>query len=339
MAAKTTHAPTGVVTSATPVFESPVHTNLNELVHLQTLASLVMSKKRRTAARQQGTAPSKQFGRGLDFAEVREYHAGDEVRMMDWNVTARTGRAHIKLFMEERERPVLFLVDQTSSMRFGTKGMFKSAMAARLSALLAWCALSDGDRIGGAVAYPSAATRFKPAGQRRGIMRLLQTLTLASEKDDVADHEINCASMLKALQHIKSMAPSGSRLVFVSDFQTIDARIEQEISVLLRRVEVTPICIQDALESQLPARGVLPVLSKRGGAPALALNTGPSAQKAHARKAVENLERINQIFLTGGQAVTHVKSHEPLVDAAMRAWFGVTLNPTDASTTSSQSHG
>ena len=122
----------------TPEFASPVHTSLDELIGLQSIAAFVSSRKRRTAARQQGTAPSKQFGRGLDFAEVREYHAGDEVRMMDWNVTARTGRAHIKVFMEERERPVLFVIDQTSSMNFGTRGMFKSAMAVRLAALLSW---------------------------------------------------------------------------------------------------------------------------------------------------------------------------------------------------------
>lgn len=308
-----------------PVFDSPVHTGLNELVRLQTIASLVTSRKRRIAARQQGTAPSKQFGRGLDFAEVREYHAGDEVRMMDWNVTARTGRAHIKLFMEERERPVLFLVDQTSGMRFGTQGMFKSAMAARLSALLAWCALADGDRVGGAVAYPSSAERIKPAGQSRGIMRLLKTLVVASELEDQPSDELNRLSLLRALQHIKSMAPSGSRLVFVSDFQSIDARIEEELSVLLRRVEITPISIHDALEDKLPPRGVLPVRSKHGG-PALALNTGRSAQAAHAHHAAQNRERIDALFLKGGQVVTHVLSHEPLVDAAMRAWFGLSLN-------------
>jgi len=140
--------------TSTPKFASPVHSSLDELISLQSLAAFVSTRKRRTAARQQGAAPSKQFGRGLDFAEVREYHAGDEVRMMDWNVTARTGRAHIKVFMEERERPVLFVVDQTASMNFGTRGMFKSAMAVRLAALLSWCAMADGDRIGGVVAFP-----------------------------------------------------------------------------------------------------------------------------------------------------------------------------------------
>lgn len=324
-------------TTTTPVFESPVHTGLNELVHLQTLASLVTSRKRRTAARQQGTAPSKQFGRGLDFAEVREYHAGDEVRMMDWNVTARTGRAHIKLFMEERERPVLFLVDQTSGMRFGTRGMFKSAMAARLSALLAWCAMADGDRIGGAVANPSSAERFKPAGQRRGIMRMLKTLAVASTLGDEASQDINRLSILRALQHIKSMAPSGSRLVFVSDFQNIDAQIEQELSVLLRRVEITPISIHDALENQLPARGVLPIRSRSGGA-AFALNTGKSAQINHAKNAQENRDRIDRLFLNGGQAVTHVQSHEPLVDAAMRAWYGVNMKANANAQTDVASH-
>ena len=181
--------------STQPQFASPVHTSLDELVSLQSLAAFVSSRKRRTAARQQGTAPSKHFGRGLDFAEVREYHAGDEVRMMDWNVTARTGRAHIKVFMEERERPVLFLVDQTSSMNFGTKGMFKRSMAVRLDAVLSWCALSDGDRIGGVVALPEHVLRIKPVGQRRGILRLLQAL--ASTSTDTPRERSHSSSPMK----------------------------------------------------------------------------------------------------------------------------------------------
>jgi len=304
-----------------PQFASPVQTSLDELVALQSIAAFVSSRKRRTAARQQGTAPSKHFGRGLDFAEVREYHAGDEVRMMDWNVTARTGRAHIKVFTEERERPVLFVVDQTASMNFGTRGMFKSAMAVRMAGLLSWCALADGDRIGGVVATPEHVMRIKPAGQKRGLLRLLQTL--AHSDDTPLNAMTTQHTLLRALQQARTLAPSGSRLVLISDFLSVDNAIEQEILGLLRRVEITPICVQDALEHTLPKRGLLPVRSRQADGPSAVLDISRSAQGAHAKRAATTRENINQLFLNGGQAVTHVQSHQSLADAAMQAWFGV----------------
>lgn len=310
-----------------PKFASPVHTSLDELIGLQSIAAFVSSRKRRTAARQQGTAPSKQFGRGLDFAEVREYHPGDEVRMMDWNVTARTGRAHIKVFMEERERPVLFVVDQTASMCFGTQGMFKSAMAVRLAALLSWCALADGDRIGGVVAFPEQVLRIKPTGQRRGLLRLLQSFAQTSV--EAPQHAMTTEhTLLRALQQARTLAPSGSRVVLISDFLTLDDSIEQEIAGLLRRVEMTPICVQDALEHALPKRGLFPVRSRQAQGPAAVLDISAAAHGAHATRAAKTRARIDQLFLNGGQAVTYVQSHHSLADAAMQAWFGVRLTLT-----------
>lgn len=304
-------------------FASPVTTTLDELIRLQSVAAVVSSYRRRTAAKQQGTAPSKHFGRGLDFAEVREYHAGDEVRMMDWNVTARTGRAHIKVFMEERERPVIFLVDQTPSMQFGTRGMFKSAMAVRLAALLGWCALNDGDRIGGVVALPSQIKRIKPAGQRRGLLRLFQTLIARSENHETNNVTTSDAAFLDSLQHARAMAPSGCRLVLISDFLTINSTIEQEISGLLKRVEVIPICVHDALEHTLPPRGILPVRSRQSAVGFSHLSTAAKDRRAHTQRAVQTRENINDLFASGGQAVVHVQSHEPLLNVATRAWFGV----------------
>jgi len=309
------------------VFASPVTTELAELVRLQSLSALVTSRKRRSAARQQGAAPSKQFGRGLDFAEVREYHAGDEVRLMDWNVTARIGRPHIKVFMEERERPVLFVVDQTSGMHFGTRGMFKSAMAVRLAGLLAWCALSGGDRIGGVVAQEGSVQRIKPAGQRRGLLRLLQALASKSESEAQPVNALKTEdALVSALQQVRGIAPSGSRVVLISDFQTITEALEQEIQGLMRRVEMMPICISDAIEHQLPTRGVLPIRSRLGEAARAVLDTGASAQREHAKRSAAMRERVDKLFSTGGQTVTHVQSHDELTHSAMRAWFGVQLS-------------
>lgn len=320
-------------------FSSPVVTELHELVRLQALAASITPKKSRVASKRHGSAPSKQFGRGLDFAEVRAYHAGDEVRMMDWNVTARTGRAHIKVFTEERERPVVFLVDQTSSMHFGTKGMYKSAMAVRLAALLAWCAIASGDRVGGVVAFPGRVNQIKPAGQKQGLLRLLKTLINSYDSQDNERALDDSSCLQQALQRVRALAPSGSRLVLLSDFNHVNEAIEQELKGLLKRLEVTPICIQDAIELTLPKQGLLPVKSRgvpRGTSPFSALlDTGDAARRAHALQARAHQERLNSLFIAGGQGVTYVQGHHSLTDSARRAWFGVRA-PSDSA---AQSHG
>lgn len=320
-------------------------TELYELVRLQALAASITPKKSRVASKRHGSAPSKQFGRGLDFAEVRAYHAGDEVRMMDWNVTARTGRAHIKVFTEERERPVVFLVDQTSSMHFGTKGMYKSAMAVRLAALLAWCALASGDRVGGVVAFPGRVLQVKPAGQKQGLLRLLKTLVKPHDaqvdgaifNDALVDgarlDDASC--MQQALQRVRALAPSGSRLVLLSDFRHLNEAMEQELKGLLKRLEVTPICIQDAIELTLPKQGVLPVKSRHLNQFSALLDTRDAARHGHALQARAHQERLNKLFIAGGQGVTFVQGHHLLTDSAREAWFGVRAS----SVSMASSHG
>ena len=125
-----------------------VTAELNELIALQRYAQIGHYRPKGRSLRA-GQHLSKLRGRGMDFAEVRHYQAGDEIRHMEWRVTARTGRPHVKLYQEERERPVIILADFSPSMYFGTRLAFKSVVAARLAALLAWTVVKQGDRVGG----------------------------------------------------------------------------------------------------------------------------------------------------------------------------------------------
>lgn len=125
-----------------------VTVQLDELIALRRYAQRVHYKPTGSAIRA-GNHLSKLRGRGMDFAEARNYQAGDEIRHMEWRVTARTGRPHVKLYQEERERPVVILSDFNPSMFFGTRLAFKSVIAARLAAMLAWTAIKQGDRVGG----------------------------------------------------------------------------------------------------------------------------------------------------------------------------------------------
>ena len=127
-----------------------------------------------------GTRRARRRGRGIDFDTVRAYQPGDDVRSIDWRVTARTGKAHTKVFREERERPVLTVVDARRNMAFGSRVRFKSVAACELAALIAWRALAAGDRSGGLIAAPDAVHLHRPSRTRSAVLAWLNALAAAT---------------------------------------------------------------------------------------------------------------------------------------------------------------
>src|SRR5471032_501120 len=125
-----------------------VHVNLDELIALRLRARRLARPAARVGGSHAATQVSRFRGRGVDYVESREYQPGDDIRQMDWRVTARSGRPHTKLFQEEREQSILLIIDTNPSMRFGTRARFKSVQAARTAALLAWASVQSGDRVG-----------------------------------------------------------------------------------------------------------------------------------------------------------------------------------------------
>ena len=264
-------------------FSSPVQTSVDELVALRDLASVLKrSSRRRVKASQTGAVMSKILGRGLDFAEVRNYQAGDDVRMIDWNVTARTGTAHTKLFVEERERPVFLVIDHRSDMRFATRGMFKSVLAARLAALLGWGAIAHNDNVGGMVFTDQRHLEVKPQAGRRGLMMLFRAIEKAQglhatqpqsdgqiDSQQVADagetrSQTDLAQQLSRLRHI---VPTGCSIFIFSDFSGFDQKCESAMGPLLQRCDVLAVMINDPLDLSLPPAGHY-AMADAGGKPA-----------------------------------------------------------------------
>jgi len=156
----------------------------DELVGLRACGERLRPARSRVARSALAGAHRSRFhGRGMDYRESRHYQPGDDIRNMDWRMTARGGHAHVKVFDEERERPVVVLVDFGATMFFASQGVFKSVQAARLAALIGWSAIGHGDRIG-ALLFTDAGDRglhqeVSPAGGRRGQMRLIRALVQA----------------------------------------------------------------------------------------------------------------------------------------------------------------
>ncbi|MGB5833445.1 MAG: DUF58 domain-containing protein [Thiohalocapsa sp.] len=191
-------------------------------------------------------------GAGVNFEEVREYREGDDIRYMDWKVTARTNEPHLKVFREERERSVVLCVDRGPHMVFGTRGTFKTVQAARAAALIGWAASRLQDRVGGmAFGDPeSGLQHFRPARGRRALWQLLRTLAQpASEK--IAS--LDC--LAGALQRATRGLPTGSLIFIIADLNRDVRDLERVLGNLVQRNAVVLLPVDDPADWEIPSMG------------------------------------------------------------------------------------
>lgn len=226
-----------------------VSVNLKTLVNLAKPASLLKMHRTAKHSKQSGVYVSRFKGRGMEFDEARLYQPGDDIRSIDWRVTARSGKTHSKIYREERERPVFISVDNRPAMHFATRGVFKSVQAAKIAALLAWTAQQQGDRIGGQRYTDSQCQELKPQNGKHAVLRLFNALVDTSTGNQIEmtlDH-----ALARLVQH----ARPGSLVYIISDFRGLNPKSENHLAKLSRHCEVILIQIYDPLESHLPAKG------------------------------------------------------------------------------------
>ena len=228
-----------------------VTTELRELIALQRYAQAGHFRSEGRALRSGGHL-SKLRGRGMDFSEVRNYQAGDEIRHMEWRVTARTGKPHVKLYQEERERPVIILIDFNPSMYFGTRLAFKSVVAARLAAILAWTVVKQGDRVGGFLFSALTHNEFTPRGRESGVLPFLAALSNYTHELPQPTPQLQNRSLSYALQRVRRVVRPGSILVLISDFYNMDQDSEQHLSRLRSHNDVLAYHLCDPLEIAPP---------------------------------------------------------------------------------------
>jgi len=228
------------------------------LIQLQRPAARLRLREGYPRALMAGGHLSRFQGRGVEFDEVRPYQPGDEIRNMDWRVTARTGKPHTKLFREERERPALLLLDLRPAMFFATHGALKAVVAAECASLLAWSVVHQGDRIGSMVidANPqSASVDIRPARGKRSVMRLLgQIVDHPGWRQRFADPG---TSLLPVLQRAAHAARTGSMILIVSDGRGLDDASQTLLTQLLKHHQIVFVMIFDAFEAAMPDVGLL----------------------------------------------------------------------------------
>ncbi|MFQ6371773.1 DUF58 domain-containing protein [Shewanella sp. YIC-542] len=251
--------------AALPLFADGVNLSEAELLACRNLARALPHRQIRARAAMAGNRRSSIKGRGMEFAEVRHYQHGDDVRTIDWRVTARTGKAHTKLFMEERERPVLLLVDLKHSLYFGSTLLLQAVQAAHLAATLGWQAIEQGDRLGALIVSDHKRRELKPRAREQGILALisalsavhkhqLQTLPQASGSDE--------GLMAHSCRQLARLAKPGSQIHIITDGSGFTDECRQPLSELSRHSALSAFVITDPLRQgtlPLPKRFSLPV--------------------------------------------------------------------------------
>lgn len=191
-------------------------------------------------------------GRGMEFEEVRIYQPGDDIRTIDWRVTARTRVPHTKLFTEERERPVVILVDQRSNMFFGSQVCFKSVYASTLGAMLGWIGLSQNDRIGALVFNDNEQCDVRPKRGKHAQLELVHRLNEFNHKLTSPIAPSGSLSLSNMFKETLRIARPGSLVLIISDFHDFSAECEQQLGSISRHSDITLFHTFDPIETHWP---------------------------------------------------------------------------------------
>lgn len=302
---------------------------LTALRHLAPL--LPLAKQQKILNELSGQHSSQLRGRGMDYAEVRLYQAGDDLRSMDWRVTARTNKAHIKVFQQEKERPVYIVCDLRRAMHFGSKRALKSVLAADLAALLAWASLNNGDRIGALIFSDDKEVNLRAKPGRKAVLHLLSQLAQigqarAQMSDQVNDQTSSASAnerMQQICRHIRRTVTPGSRVYVISDWLGFDELCQQQLFHVSRHSDIVALHVCDPLEQQLPPPGLYSVTD---GENQLQLESFSKAHRHDYQQAyLQQFSQLKQRLLALTVPLVSLSTADPDPLPSLRAGLGISL--------------
>jgi len=232
-----------------------VSVTLTELLQLASYAKKLKLSALRIKSSQAGQHLSRLLGKGMEFAESRRYNPGDDIRCMDWRITARTGRAHTKLFTEEKERQILLWVDMRPSMFFATQGVLKSVQAALMAGYIGWNAALTGNRLGGFIFDNTNQYEFRPLLGKKSVLPFLQRLTEYGLHSSHHETQTPTKIMDEAILSIRRAATPGSLIFLLSDFRYLSQQAEEVLMQVARHNDLCLCFFYDSFEAHLPKKG------------------------------------------------------------------------------------
>ncbi|MGH1438681.1 MAG: DUF58 domain-containing protein [Cellvibrionaceae bacterium] len=285
------------------------YVELSALQGLRHLANnYTTNKKLANSAETSGQHRSRALNRGMEFEEVRLYQAGDDVRNIDWRVTARTQATHTKCYRDEKEKPVITLVDQRKSLFFGSQYCFKSVYACELAALINWSTLKRGDRVGGIVLGSHEIHETRPARSQKAVNQWLNLLV-------TNNHQLNASlthnepSLSDSLQQLQRVARSGTECIIISDFYDLNKECEKQLYLLARHNPIKLFWLVDPLEKKLPAA---PQLTVSNGKERSVITIGKHQQEQQANLLNGKHKKINDLCIRLGISLVSIDIQKPL---------------------------
>jgi uncharacterized protein (DUF58 family) len=248
-------------------------------------------------------------GRGMEFEEVREYLPGDEVRSIDWNVTARFGHPYVKKFKEERELTVMLVVDVSASGQFGSVRQSKNELAAELAAVLAFSAIRNNDKVG-LIMFTDAIEKFVPPNKgRRHVLRVIREILAFEPKGTGTNLNL-------ALDYLRQVTPRRAVTFLLSDFQ--DEGFRKKLQVAGKRHDLVALSIRDPREEELPAVGLVELRDAETGERALVDTFDRDVRQAFAQKATERLDALRQLLRSTGVDQVEIRCDEDYMRPLIR---------------------
>ncbi len=308
-----TRAPAAALPGALPRHvPRGVRPRLDELLDLRRYGAGMRRILRLDDEPREGRRAPAARSQGMDYAESRLYSPGDDVRRIDWRVTARSGRAHTKIFRLERGNDLYCLVDQRARMRFGTRAAFKSVVAAQLAALAGWAAAAGGDRFGALIAGAHDAG-IRTGAAEGAAAALCAALAAGAPGDQAAASE---APLDALAARAAGEAAAGTRFIVVSDFADPDAVLERAAKALRAHGELSLVWVLDPMEERLPPPARYPLTDGREH---LVLDTAPAGVRAaHARDFAARRARLARCAAQSGTRCHAVRTGEELFAALDR---------------------
>jgi len=245
-------------------------------------------------------------GQGMEFKEVREYVPGDDIRMIDWNVTARTSTPHVKLLAEERELTVMLLVDMSGSGRFGSVSRFKNELAAELCAVLAFSAIKNNDKVGLIIFTDEIELYIPPSKGRKHVLRVIREVLFFEPKG-------RGTNIPNALKFLNGVTKRRSVSFLVSDFMADD--YEMPLRIANRRHDVIAVPVTDPREEQLPDVGLVSIRDAETGREVVVDTSNEHVCRDYARAAQQRAQKRDEIFRRTRVDAIHVRTDQPYVEA------------------------
>ncbi|MCK4993556.1 MAG: DUF58 domain-containing protein [Candidatus Omnitrophica bacterium] len=248
-------------------------------------------------------------GRGMEFDEVREYQPGDEIRSIDWNVTARMGHPFIKKFVEERQLTVMLLMDASGSSFFGTKGQLKSEIAAELCSVLAYSAIKNNDRVG-LIIFSDRIEKFIPP--RKGSRHVLRVIReVLYHKPQGKKTDIRCAlDYLNNVMHKKTVS------FLISDF--LDCEFKKQLSITNKRHDLIAVAITDPREQELPKTGIIRFEDAETQEVCLIDAADKTLREAFAKNSAIVLAKREKVFKHSGVDLINISTDKPYTKELIR---------------------